>query len=254
MNKKPVGRPSKYSEELAIIICEEIARGGILHRMCEREDLPDHSTLYRWLEGNEQFRDMYARAREKQAEFFADEIIEIADESGFDAKIVDGKIVADHDAVNRAKLRVDARKWHASKTAPKKYGDRLQQVLTDPDGAALKVQQISPLEEIEARLARLSERHAETNTPDTTRVSIRKDINQLGLGCSPALAHVFLHILPHVSLVRLVAVIGRFAGHFRFLQGLRHRFASVSGYLLGGGLHDVLRGWSIGTRPAAPFV
>ena len=35
-------------------------------------------------------------------------------------------MIIDNDAINRAKLRVDARKWVAARLAPKKYGDRLQ--------------------------------------------------------------------------------------------------------------------------------
>jgi hypothetical protein len=31
----------------------------------------------------------------------------------------------DHEHINRARLRVDTRKWMAAKLAPKKYGDRV---------------------------------------------------------------------------------------------------------------------------------
>ena len=50
----------------------------------------------------------YARARAEQAEYYADEIVEITD--------------TEKDA-NRARVKVDARKWIASKLLPKKYGD-----------------------------------------------------------------------------------------------------------------------------------
>ncbi len=53
----------------------------------------------------------YARAREEQADFYADEIITIADTEP-DAAI--------------ARVRIDARKWTASKLRPKVYGDRVQ--------------------------------------------------------------------------------------------------------------------------------
>ena len=43
---------------------------------------------------------------------------------------IDGKIIETRDgpAVQHAKLRVDTRKWAASKLKPKKYGDRLENV------------------------------------------------------------------------------------------------------------------------------
>jgi hypothetical protein len=69
----------------------------------------------------------------------AEEILEIADESGFDAKIIDGKIVVDHDAINRARLRVDTRKWLMSKMTPMKYGDVIKQVHQGPDGKPLNL-------------------------------------------------------------------------------------------------------------------
>jgi hypothetical protein len=36
-------------------------------------------------------------------------------------------------------LRIDARKWYASKLAPKKYGEKTQTELSGPDGAPLNV-------------------------------------------------------------------------------------------------------------------
>ena len=66
------------------------------------------------------------RAREAQAEHWADEIIEIADDSGLDVvNNGEGGYRIDGEAIQRARLRVDARKWLMSKLAPKKYGDRV---------------------------------------------------------------------------------------------------------------------------------
>ena len=50
------------------------------------------------------------RARAVQADHYADEIIEIVD--------------TETDPV-RARVRMDGRKWVASKLAPRKYGDRI---------------------------------------------------------------------------------------------------------------------------------
>ena len=70
--------------------------------------------------------EQYARARQSQADKFAEDIIEIADDGARDTYVDDdGNRRVDHDHIARARLRVDARKWLASKMAPKKYGDRL---------------------------------------------------------------------------------------------------------------------------------
>ena len=110
-DKPKVGRPSLYSEELTDEICERIATGQSLRTICAEEHMPDVTRVYSWLRGSDEFYHQYMRAREAQADYYADEIIEIAD--------------IETDA-QRAKNRIDARKWHASKLAPKRYGDKVQ--------------------------------------------------------------------------------------------------------------------------------
>ena len=39
--------------------------------------------------------------------------------------------------VQRSKLRIDARKWKASKLAPQKYGDKVSTEVSGPDGGAV---------------------------------------------------------------------------------------------------------------------
>ena len=122
--KRKTGRPSKYSDELAEKICEKIANGRSLRSICAEDGMPPMKTIYRWLEANEEFRHQYARAREKQADYFAEEIIEIADSTE-----------AESAAVSKAKLQIDARKWAASKIAPKKYGDKSELDVKSSDGS-----------------------------------------------------------------------------------------------------------------------
>jgi hypothetical protein len=91
--------------------------------------MPGKATVFRWLGANEEFRDQYARAREAQAEALADEIIDIADDGHNDwMERNQGDAagwVQNGEAMQRSRLRVDARKWVASKLLPKKYGDKL---------------------------------------------------------------------------------------------------------------------------------
>lgn len=110
-----MGRPSIYSEEITDDLCEQLAQGKTLGQVCEAERMPSLRSVYSWLETNEDFLHKYTRARGRQAAHYADEIITIADNCT-DAAI--------------ARLQVDARKWHASKTAPKKYGDKIEQTHT----------------------------------------------------------------------------------------------------------------------------
>jgi len=68
----------------------------------------------------------YALAREARADRLAEEILAIADDGSNDTFVDSGgEKRTDHDAIARSKLRVDARKWLASKMFPSKYGDKL---------------------------------------------------------------------------------------------------------------------------------
>lgn len=117
--KRPVGRPSVFSQELIDKICELISNGMSLRAVCSQEGMPSTATVCKWLSENQEFSEQYARAREKQADYFVEEIIEIAD-----------SVEAESAAVSKAKLQIDARKWAASKIAPKKYGDKVEQQIT----------------------------------------------------------------------------------------------------------------------------
>lgn len=117
-----------YSQEVADAICDAIADGKSLREICEQDGFPSKTTVMRWLGDPERadFRDQYARAREAQADKLADEILAIADD-GLNDTYVDenGNKRTDVDVIARSRLRVDARKWLASKMAPKKYGDKM---------------------------------------------------------------------------------------------------------------------------------
>ncbi|MEW9535699.1 terminase small subunit protein [Agrobacterium radiobacter] len=119
-----------YSEEMALIICERLADGESLKAICEDDDMPARSTVFKWLTESETFSDMYARAREEQADAIFDEILNIADDGRNDwmerRGEEDAGWVTNGENIQRAKLRIDARKWMAGKLRPKKYGEKLE--------------------------------------------------------------------------------------------------------------------------------
>ena len=138
------GRPSSYSELVADAICEELIKGRSLLRICSDPDFPDESTVYRWLEKHADFRDKYARARDQQADRYAAEIIDLADECRPGEIVItreDGKVEKRRsDNVERTRLQIDARKWYASKLAPNKYGERVD--VEHAGGLSLTVEHI----------------------------------------------------------------------------------------------------------------
>lgn len=129
---KKLGRPSDYTEELAAEICAQLSEGVSLRTVCQAEDMPNASTVFRWLASNGDFRDQYARAKVESADAMAEDMLGIADE-------IEGKILgndrSDGARVQAQRIRVETRKWLASKLQPKKYGDRLEVV--PPGGETL---------------------------------------------------------------------------------------------------------------------
>lgn len=127
MAKKP---PIQDQHKIIDAICEEIANSDkSLWEICDEiEGVPTARTIARWIADDETICQKYARAKELQADFMAGQIRAIADECRLGVKTVkkeSGTETTTGDMVDRSRLQIDARKWLASKLAPKKYGDRL---------------------------------------------------------------------------------------------------------------------------------
>lgn len=88
--------------------------------------MPHVVTVYRWLSRIPEFRNMYTQAKEEQADTLAEEIQDIADQMPMEVTDKDGNTKFDPAYINWMRLRVDARKWTASKLKPRKYGDRVE--------------------------------------------------------------------------------------------------------------------------------
>lgn len=119
-----------YDQDIADEICALIVDGHTIRDICAREGMPCVKIFFRWLRENEDtFGKQYARAKEEQAEIMVQEMNQIADDARndwMDRETKNGTIrVLDHEHVQRSKLRIDTRKWLASKLKPKKYGDRI---------------------------------------------------------------------------------------------------------------------------------
>lgn len=124
------GRPPISPEKLSEVL-EQIAEGKSVRGICSAENMPSERSIYAYLAASDEFSQQYARAREAQMDRYAEEILEISDDSTNDymeKKNKDGSTYEAFDAehVQRSRLRVDSRKWLMSKLAPKKYGEKVQ--------------------------------------------------------------------------------------------------------------------------------
>lgn len=119
--------------ELINTICEEMAKGRSLRSVLRDEGMPDRTTFFKWIEGNEERINQYVGAREARAASIFEDILNIADsQEGDIITLEDGKEIINHDVIQRARLRVDTRKWMLGKMQPKKYGEKLD--LSSSDG------------------------------------------------------------------------------------------------------------------------
>lgn len=119
------GRPTDYSDELAKEICDTIASSskGIKKLCSENAHWPNKDTIFTWLKNNGDFSDQYIKAKRCQIEIFIDDILDIADDSTQDSVVNEqGNRICNNEFIARSKLRIDTRKWLASKLVPKVYG------------------------------------------------------------------------------------------------------------------------------------
>lgn len=124
-----------YTPQLAATVLGLLAAGLSLISIAKREGMPCRATVYKWIEEEPGFADDYTRARSLQADSLAEEVVEIADTEP---------------DTNRAKTRIDARKWYAGQVAPKKYGNRL-----DVNQTGMMVVAQPTAEELQAATERL---------------------------------------------------------------------------------------------------
>ena len=152
--KKPAGRPTIFTDKIADEICERIALGESLRAICRDEHMPAMSAVFRWLGSNESFREQYTHAREAQADALADDILDIADTAE-----------ETNEAVRKAQLRIESRKWIAAKLKPKKYNDRVINEVTGADGGPIQHDHVITLTHLtDEQLDALEEVTSDPNT------------------------------------------------------------------------------------------
>lgn len=142
----PAGRPKiLFSQELADKICERIATSELgIEQVLEEIRLtdgfaPSSTTIWRWTEEFEEFRNQSARARKMQAELLHDRaqlqaqtpLIGVIEKTVVNGdKIETTRTVTDN--VERSKLMVQTTLKRAGQLNPQKYSDL--QRLTGADG------------------------------------------------------------------------------------------------------------------------
>ena len=134
---------SKYTEELANIVFLHLEMGWSLNRICKEfkdKGMPYPSTIRAWARNIPEFGEKYAIARDNQLEYWADEMIDMADDKSEDI-LPDGK--PNNAKVNRDRLGLDTRKFLLSHLKPEKYGQKMVQEISGPNGGPLETTNVS---------------------------------------------------------------------------------------------------------------
>lgn len=113
-----------YTPALADRLLAEMTDGLSLKTICEQDGMPSRVTVYAWLRLHEDFAARYDVAQRDRAQALVDDMSTISDRTDLDP--------------NDKRIRVDTRKWLASKILPKLYGDKVQ-LSGDEDGAPIVV-------------------------------------------------------------------------------------------------------------------
>lgn len=103
-----------FTQDLFDRICERMAAGETLRKMCAEPDMPNITTVWKWANSDEARGKQYAHAREAQADAQFERIGAVVDD------VESGKLDP-----AQARTMVDALKWTAGKLRPKVYGDKL---------------------------------------------------------------------------------------------------------------------------------
>lgn len=110
-------------EKTFMYILEEIEKGRALRNVLKDKDTPSSSTFFIWIDEDKTLAKRYARACETRGDAKFESIEnDYNEEPQRDPET--GKI--DTGWVQLQRLKIDTKKWEASKLNPKKYGDRVQ--------------------------------------------------------------------------------------------------------------------------------
>lgn len=108
-----------YTRQIADTICTRMSEGESLRAICRDRGMPSEGTVRGWaVRDVDGFDQRYRAARQMLLEYWADHILDIADDEESDPR--------------SRQIRTGVRQWLMSKLAPRRYGDKVQ-IGGDPD-------------------------------------------------------------------------------------------------------------------------
>lgn len=110
----PVGRPSTFSTAIADYIVLQMMEGRDLLDICDHDkEAPARSTVYEWMDRDEEFRTRISRAREVLADHAVQRVSHVIERTT-------------SSTANADRIKLLGLQWLAAKRNPKAYSDRYQ--------------------------------------------------------------------------------------------------------------------------------
>ena len=121
---KTIGRPSKYTPELAAEICKRLSNGEPLRQICRDDHMPAWQKIYEWMAKDAELSGAIAHAREVGQDAMAERAYaEMYDEP--ERMLTEGGGRIDPGYVQLVKARAEITLKLLAKWNPKRYGDRI---------------------------------------------------------------------------------------------------------------------------------
>ena len=139
--KQKIGRPTKRTDEKIDRVISAVSRGTPLAVVCREFDF-DVDIFGLWRKTDADLERRYRIARDLGFDAIAAEALMIADSGDKDAG-----------STQRDKLRVETRLKLLAKWDPKRYGDRIHNEVSGPDGGPIETRNLTD----EARSRRIEE-------------------------------------------------------------------------------------------------
>ena len=136
------GRADTFSIEKGDEVCRRIAMGRTLRKVCDDEDMPNYTTVWRWGNSHPAFRNQLMRARADSMFAWADDLIDISEDASAEYRLriplddprverrenedVNGVPHAvfrlDNKHINRASLQIKTKQWLMERIASAEFG------------------------------------------------------------------------------------------------------------------------------------
>ena len=138
--KKRVGRPSKLTPAVLKRIVDGLSEGTPLTVICSPVAMPSDTSVRNWMRDDSELSSAIAGAREAGFDRIALDALAIADNSEQDTILTDkGAETPNSEWIARSRLRVETRLKLLAKWDPKRYGERMAQEISGPNGGPVTV-------------------------------------------------------------------------------------------------------------------